>query len=137
MVRRWADFIAVTETSCSSVGRLFVVGFGQCANSRQIPCLVHLIANTKGGDAAIFHLDKAVGTINDFLIVCRENEGGFEVAIDLLHEAEDFTAGRLVEVGSWLVSQDDGWLDGQGSGDGDTLTLPAAQLVGAVVGKLT
>ena len=58
------------------------------------------------------------------------------MAVDLLHQAQDFPAGRLVQIGCWLVGQDNAGFDGKGSGDRHALPLSTAQLVGAMVGKL-
>ncbi len=64
-----------------------------------------------------------------------ENEGGIECAVDLLHQVQDFFACLVVEIGRRFVRQHDRRQNRQGAGDRHPLPLPAAQLVGAMLGE--
>ena len=91
---------------------LFVIGVDYGTNARQTPRLVGCVADAKGGDAAVFHLHQAVGSVDDFLVVRGEDEGCLQATVDLLHQAENFPACCLVEIGSRFVGEDDAWFDG-------------------------
>lgn len=114
---------------------LFVFRFGLWANACQTPSLVDIVADTKGGDAAVFHLYQAVGAIDDLLVMGGENKGGFQATVDLLHQAENFSTCCLVKIRGGFIGEDDAWLDCQGAGDGDPLSLSPAELIRAVIGK--
>lgn len=64
-----------------------------------------------------------------------EDEGCFQATVDLLHQAENFPARCLVEIGGRFVSEDDARFDGQGAGDCNPLSLATTELVGAVISE--
>ena len=41
--------------------------------------------------------------VDYFLIVRRKNKGGLKVPIDLLHQLENLSAGRFIQIGRWFV----------------------------------
>ena len=56
--------------------------------------------------------------------------------MELVDQGQDGLPGRLVEVPGRFVSEHDGGLTDQGSGDGDPLALPARELGGTSMGTL-
>ena len=112
------------------VGIGFVFGFRRVSDAGDVPGFFSLAPDAEGSDIAILDLNQPVGVVDDLLVVRRKDEGCLQVAVDLLHQAQDVAPRRLVEVGSRFVGKDDAGLDRQGAGDGDPLPLPATQLVG-------
>jgi hypothetical protein len=64
-----------------------------------------------------------------------DDDGGAAVG-GVAEEADGAVAVLLVELGGGLVDQQEGWLDGQGPGQGDPLALAARELVGALLGAV-
>ena len=123
------------STSSSTLIRC-IWRFGKRADFGDVPGFCINVANPEGRNVAVFDLDQAIRLVDHLLIVGREDEGGFQVTVDLLHQAQNFDAGCLVEVGRRFVGKHDRGFDGQRAGNGDPLALSAAHLVGAVVGAV-
>src|SRR5687768_11617088 len=85
-----------------------------------------------GDDQAILHADDAGGMGGDIRLV-GDDDDGLALIVQLVEEAEDVLGRAAVEGARRLVGQEDGGVVHHGPGDGDALSLPAGELVGAVV----
>src|SRR4029078_11303163 len=83
-------------------------------------------------NAPVLDPHQAIGPGNDFLLVRREDERRAMRPVDSLHQAEDFFAGAVIQVGRGFIGQDDLWMRGQRTRDRDALSPPAAPLIRAV-----
>src|SRR6185312_15559150 len=77
---------------------------------------------------AIDQLDDALAAICDARVVCDDEEGGPELAIEPLQQCEHFIGRLRIEVTCRLVRQDQARLARQGAGDRDALLLPARKI---------
>ena len=68
------------------------------------------------------------------LVVCGEDEGETEAAIEIAHEVDELGGVARVEIGGGLVGEDERGAMDDGAGDGDALALAAGEQVGALMG---
>ena len=85
--------------------------------------------NSEPADMAILDANQPIGPRNDPLVMGGEDKGRPEGPVDLFHQFENACAGPAVEVGGWLVSQDNTRMRRQGAGDRHSLPLAAAQFI--------
>jgi hypothetical protein len=88
-----------------------------------------------GDDAAVKDLDSTGHAFGDRLVVGDDHDGRTGM-VELVNQGQDGVAGGLVEVAGRLVSQHDGRLADESSGDGDPLALSARELGGTGVRTL-
>ena len=91
-------------------------------------------AHAKQSDLAILNANQAVSLGNHPLVVGGKNERCLELAVDPLHQKQDFLAGLVIEVRRRFIRQHNRRLNDQCPGDGDPLTLPTTQLIRAMTG---
>ena len=88
-----------------------------------------------GGDDAIADVDDAMGELGDVRLM-GDDDDRVPVRVEFLKKGHDLVAGLGVEVAGRFVGEDDRGPVDEGAGDGDTLALPAGELVGLVVHAL-
>ncbi|MCY1462372.1 hypothetical protein D9M71_801380 [compost metagenome] len=75
-----------------------------------------------------------VGNVADHgQIVGDEKVGHAQFFPKPLQEPDDLVLRRNVEGADGLITYDEGRIDGEGTGNGDTLALPAGKLVGVAL----
>ncbi len=94
------------------------------------------LANAIFNHQTIAQCDHAPGIFDDTRVVSGENKRHASLFVKFSHDFHDLFAVDRVEVGGRLVGQDQGRFGGQGAGDGHTLLLAAAHLIGAVIGAI-
>jgi hypothetical protein len=89
-----------------------------------------ILSRLIAGDKAIAHGDNASRTARDGRIVCDQQYGLRAFPIEPFQLIDDFGTGAGIEVARRFIRQNDIRLIDQRAGDGDTLLLPAGQLIG-------
>ena len=79
-------------------------------------------------DAAVQHVDDAVGALGDGGFVGDHQHGEIALAAQVGEQIEDPLAGDGVEAAGGFVGEQDGRVVGESAGDGDALTLAAGEL---------
>ena len=86
-------------------------------------------------DHRVAHHDHLVRQGHGLLLgVGDQDEGHLQIALDFLQLHHHRLAQAVVQRSQWFVQQQHGRLADQGAGQGHTLLLPAAQLMGTAVG---
>ena len=80
-------------------------------------------------DLAVLHLDHSIGELGDSVIVGDDDDAALVVQNVPLHELDDLPSRVAVERSRRFIQHQDVGLADDGSGDGDTLLLAAAQLL--------
>jgi hypothetical protein len=82
--------------------------------------------------AAVLQTDQPPGTGCNIVLVSDKDNGNALLAIELLKNRHDFTAGLSIEIASGLVGKYKLWIVDQRTADGNALLLPAGQLIGLI-----
>jgi len=93
--------------------------------------------SAKGGsiqaDAAVFHVEDAVGDVEDAVVVGDHQDGAAAAAGEFLEEVDDIATGLAIEGGGRFVGEDEFRIGDECSGDGDALFLAAGNFRGEIV----
>lgn len=82
-------------------------------------------------------MDAAVHSVEKPVIVGGKDKSGPTVLIDFPHQVDDEIGIPRVEVGGWLIGDDESGIGHEGTGHGDPLLLPAAHFLRAMVHTVT
>ncbi len=88
-------------------------------------------------DTTIFHVDDAVGIVEDSVVVGDHEDGRLALVGEFANEFDDLLAHLFIEGGCGLVSEEDIGVADESAGDGDALFLSAGELTGIMVDTLT
>src|SRR5579871_6714058 len=98
--------------------------------------LMRLLPKALGGlvreDLPIANMHDAVCVVRNIRFVGYEDDG-VAARMKAVEQGHDLDAGLGIEVAGWFVGQNDRWAVDQCACDGDTLPLPARELVRLVV----
>ena len=108
-------------------GRTFSAPMKLATNARRRG-IVDLLGRADLGDPSCIQDDEAIGHGHGFLAIMRDVDGGdAEPLLDRADLVAHRHADLGVEIGQWLVEQQDAWIDRQRPAECDALALPAGQ----------
>src|SRR5580765_2150101 len=91
--------------------------------------------HTPGGNFPVFETDMPADAIEQSRIVSGKHKGHTTEFIQFAHQIDDLAAGFRIQVGGGFISQNNGWVGDQSSGNRYPLALPAAHLIRTSAGQ--
>src|SRR6476661_63500 len=111
--------------------RLSVAAFNSLSQERLFACSLLRAARALSPfcplvarDDAVLDENHAVGKLRDVVLV-RDQHDGVALAVQLVEQGHDLSAGLRIQVAGGLIGQDDGGLIDQSARDGHALALTA------------